>query len=314
MTTPRASTPPSALVLLGHPVAHSLSPLFQQAALTAAGLAVQYLARDVPPQGLTAALRELSRSKTAGNVTIPHKEAVFAQCVHLTDMAQRVGAVNTFWFSPSGELTGHNTDVEGVTQAIRALIGAAASPSPYNGPQAAAKTSAHSSSPSDGAARAPIRVALLGAGGSAMSVVVALEQWNVSELVLFSRTASRAMSLASRCTYPARVADSAHDAVQHADLVINTTPIGLHDDFTPVSPHSLAPHACALDLVYRRGETPWVHACRNRGLQAEDGLRMLVEQGAAAFACWFAQPPDRDAMWDVLEPRPYSGGSQEVGS
>ncbi len=317
MSDPRASVSPSALVLLGHPVAHSLSPLFQQAALTAAGLEVQYRARDVPPESLTAALHQLALSHTAGNVTIPHKEAVFAQCVHHTDMARRVGAVNTFWFSPAGELTGHNTDVAGVTQAIRALLGDTprdtSRDKPRAVPHAATTTGLHSESDAHGAAPAPLRVALLGAGGSAMSVVVALEQWNVRELVVFSRTASRAQSLAARCTYPARVARSADDAVQHADLVINTTPIGLHDDLMPVSPNSLMPHACALDLVYRRGETPWVNACRERGLRAEDGLRMLVEQGAAAFECWFAQPPDRDAMWAVLEPRPHVAASQATG-
>lgn len=276
------------LVLLGHPVAHSLSPVFQQAALNAANLAVRYEARDTPPAALAVTLQELATLRIAGNVTIPHKESVFAQCVHLTDVARRVGAVNTFWFSPTGELTGHNTDVAGVTEAIRAVLPAAPS-----------------LSHSDPSARPPLRVALLGAGGSALSVVVALEQWNVQELVIFSRTTSRADSLAKRCPYPALVVHSAERAVQHADLVVNTTPIGLQEDRMPVSPQALTAHACALDLVYRRGETPWVNACRERGHRAEDGLRMLVEQGAAAFACWFARDPDRDAMWAALEPRPY---------
>ncbi len=280
---PRAPSAPASLVLLGHPVSHSLSPVFQQAALDAAGLAVRYEARDVAPDALTFMLRELALCGAAGNVTIPHKEAVFGQCVHVTDLARRVGAVNTFWYSATGELTGHNTDVAGAAEAIRAVL-------PVSQSEQAA----------------PIRVALLGAGGSALSVIIALEQWNVQELVIFSRTESRAASLAGRCTFSARVAESAELAVQHADLVINTTPIGLHDDRMPASPQALTPHAAVLDLVYRRGETAWVNRCRERGHRAEDGLRMLVEQGAAAFACWFARSPDRNAMWASLEPRPSS--------
>ncbi len=277
--SPHAPHAPVALVLLGHPVSHSLSPVFQQAALNAAGLDVRYQARDVAPAALSAALLELAASRTAGNVTIPHKEAVFAECMHHTDMATRVGAVNTFWFTQHGELTGHNTDVAGAVAAIRAVLNTTAA--------------------------SPIRVALLGAGGSAMSIIVALEAWDVQELVICARTPARAQALAARCAYPARAESDVEAAVAHADLVINTTPIGLHDNEYPVSPYALSAHASVLDLVYRRGETAWVNACRKRGHRAEDGVRMLVEQGAAAFESWYAREPDRDAMWASLELRPF---------
>lgn len=270
---------PTQLFLLGHPVAHSLSPVFQQAALDAAGLAVRYTARDTPPEALGETLRELAARRAAGNVTIPHKEAVAAACSRLTRVARQVGAVNTFWHDHAGALVGHNTDVVGARAAIDAVL--------------APGTQAH----------APLRIAFLGAGGSAASVMVALAQFPNAALRIAARSPARADALVQRLGLNAIVAGDVMTAVEDADLVINTTPIGLRDDDMPAPPDALARHACVLDLVYKRGETAWVRACRARGHRAEDGLRMLVEQGAAAFECWFGVPPDRDAMWRVLEAR-----------
>jgi len=270
---------PTQLFLLGHPVAHSLSPLFQQAALDAAGFAVPYTARDTVPGALAATLQELADSGAAGNVTIPHKEAVAEACARLTAVAQQVGAVNTFWHDERGALVGHNTDVAGSYAAMLAVL------------------------PASVRTDAPMRVALLGAGGSAASVIVALRQFTNATLRIAARSPARAESLVQRLGARAVVVADARSAVVHADLVINATPIGLRDDALPVPPDALAPHASVLDLVYKRGETAWVRACRERGHRAEDGLRMLVEQGAAAFEAWFGVPPDRDAMWRVLEPR-----------
>ena len=138
-------TLPTRLVLLGSPVAHSLSPLFQNAALESAGLPVRYEALDVAPDRLCDLLEELAREGAAGNVTVPHKEAVFARCVTRSVIAERVGAVNTFW-SVSGQLHGDNTDVGGFARTAGALVG-------------------------EGGATS--RIALLGAGGAAAAVCVA---------------------------------------------------------------------------------------------------------------------------------------------
>ena len=89
-------------------------------------------------------------------------------------------------------------------------------------------------------------------------------------------------------------------AVENASLVINATPVGLHGDEYPVDPSSLAPNTDAFDLTYRRTETPWVLACRARGLRAADGLSMVVEQGALAFERWFGVIPDRTVMWKAV--------------
>ncbi len=291
VTTPAV---PSQLVLLGHPVSHSMSPRFQQRALDVAGINVRYTARDTPPEQLASVLRELAEVRAAGNVTIPHKEAMVSLCTHLTPMAQRVGAVNTFWHTERGELVGHNTDVAGVAAAVLALL------------QVMDRTD-------DREVRIG-RVAVVGAGGAAASALVALVTLHEflftgeysPSISIASRTQSRAQRLVEQLKIPAHIAASSDEAVRDADLVINASPVGMLDSEMPVRPESLASHAAVLDLVYKAGETTWVQACRARGHRAEDGLRMLVEQGAEAFRCWFGVEPDVSAMWSVLEPRPFA--------
>lgn len=271
MTGPRV--PPRRLVLLGHPVAHSLSPRFQNAAIAAADLDARYEAVDVSPPALDAVLAELITAGAAGNVTVPHKEAVAARCARRTPIAERAGAVNTFWVGGGGALVGDNTDVAGVDAAVRALLG-----------------------------RAPRRerVALVGAGGSAAAVLCALEGWDGSTAVVYNRTMSRAEQLASRFRGVARGAASLADALAGATLVVNATSLGLAGTGLPVPVSALPAGAAVLDLVYAPGETAWVRAARAAGHPARDGLTMLVEQGAAAFERWFGRPPDRDAMWAAV--------------
>lgn len=266
------SARPSRLVLLGHPVAHSLSPRLQNAALRRAGIPLEYTALDVPPERLASTLEALAAEGAAGNVTIPHKEAVAARCAHLTPLAGRVGAVNVFW-SEGGRLHGDNTDVGGFDAAVRLLLG-----------------------------RPPgvERVALLGAGGAAAAVLAAVERWGDATATIVARTASRAETLARRFPGVARAAAHLSDALDGATLVVNATPVGLHDDAFPASPEALPRGAAILDLVYRRGETPWVRAARARGHAARDGLEMLVEQGALSFSRWLDIVPDREAMRAAL--------------
>ena len=264
---------PSRLVLVGHPVAHSLSPRFQNAALRAAQVPLAYEALDVPPAHLAATMLELRASGAAGNVTIPHKLAVAAICDVLTPAAERAGAVNTFWVEDH-RLVGDNTDIDGVDAAVSALLGGRPS-------------HAH--------------VALLGAGGSAAAVLCAAETWHGVRVTIVSRTRSRAEALARRFEPVAAVVDSPAAAVSDAALVINATPVGLGDSGTfPVDPQLLRPGAAVLDLVYAAGETAWVRAARGRGHPAADGLTMLIEQGAAAFVRWLGVVPDRHAMWSAV--------------
>lgn len=268
---PVAATRPTRLVVLGHPIAHSRSPVFQNAALAACGIDVHYEAVDVAPDQLERTMRDLGVDGAGGNVTIPHKEAV-AQLAHCTPLAHRIGAVNTFWHE-AGVLHGHNTDVAGALASIRALC-------------------------PDGVAHGACVV--LGAGGSAGAILVALSLAGCTDIRIVARTRARATHLCERTGVIARVFDSSADALVDAVLVVNATPVGLRDDELPCEPEQLAPRTAVFDLVYRDGETPWVRACRDAGHRAEDGQRMLLEQGAASFECWFGINAPRDVMRAAL--------------
>lgn len=261
---------PGRLVLVGHPVSHSLSPTFQNAALDAAGIPLRYEALDVAPSDLGPMMGLLADARAAGNVTVPHKEAVFAWCSRRTPIADRAGAVNTFW-TEDGVLVGDNTDVGGFAHAVERLLD-----------------------------RRPegLRIGMLGAGGAAAAVCAAVEQWADSRVVIHARTHDRAEQLAARFPVIARVVASEMETVQDVDLFVNATPLGLADGaLMPIAPGTIPDAVAVLDLTYRRARTPFVKACRARGLRADDGLPMLVEQGALAFTRWFGVEPDRDAMW-----------------
>lgn len=262
---------PGRLVLLGHPVSQSLSPRFQNAALERAGIPLRYEALDVAPETLDETLRALRAASAAGNVTIPHKRDVARACTMLTPLATRVGAVNTFWTTDDG-LAGDNTDVGGFAAAVVRLLGA----------------------PPIGLA-----VGVIGAGGAAAAVLAAIEAWPECRAMVFNRSAARARQL---CAQFRSVAQPIGDArrLGEAQLVVNATSVGLRDDAVPVDLSLLDPAASVLDLVYRRGETAWVHAARARGHRALDGLTMLIEQGALSFERWFGQPADRSVMWKAV--------------
>jgi|SRR5689334_11225388 len=263
---------PGRLVLLGHPVSHSLSPVFQNAALRAAKIPLKYEPLDVEPGELRSVLRELKESKAAGNITIPHKTAVHASCDRLTDIAARVGAVNTFWFE-SGELHCDNTDVGGFDSAVKALLGGE---------------------------RSEARVVLLGSGGAAAAILTAMEAWPRARVSIVARNSDKARRLARRFRDVAGVETTLEKALDGATLIVNTTPIGQHDDAQPLEVSMIQPTTAVFDLVYRKGGTPWVRAARERGCPAADGLPMLLEQGALSFQRWFGVEPDREAMRQSL--------------
>lgn len=263
---------PGRLVLLGHPVAHSASPRFQNAALLAAGIPLQYEALDVSVEELDAALQALALVNGAGNVTIPHKEVVAARCARLTPLARRCGAVNVFWHE-NHALCGDNTDVAGVDFVASALL---------------QKRTAGA------------RVALIGAGGAAAAVLCAVERWEGARVRLYNRHMPRAESLARRFSAVTRVAPNIAEAVRDATLVVNATPVGLHDEALPVAVELLPADAAVFDLVYRPTETAWVRLARDAGHRAADGEGMLLEQGALAFERWFGRTPDRGAMWRAM--------------
>ncbi|MEO8944876.1 MAG: shikimate dehydrogenase [Gemmatimonadaceae bacterium] len=265
---------PRELVLVGHPVEHSLSPSIQNAALRAAGIPLEYRLLDVPPAQLRATFRMLRADHVAGNITIPYKQAAVGLCDHVTNLAERAGAVNTFWVQ-DGALIGDNTDVAGFDFAAHELLESAHAPQPQ-------------------------RVTVLGAGGAASAVAAAIRDWDRTELVVWSRHPEQAQALAHRFAL-AHAETDLLAAVKGAELVINATPIGMRDDAMPVPIASLGRRCAVLDLVYRKGETAWVRAARDAGLPASDGMPMLVEQAARSFRRWLGVEPNREVMWSALD-------------
>jgi len=261
---------PTRLVLLGIPVEHSLSPRMHGAALRAAGIMLSYDALEISPELLGDTIALARSGGWAGNVTIPHKAAVAAFCDELSATAHAAGAVNCFRMKGS-RLHGINTDVGGVRHAIQELL----------------------------QGRVPRRVLMIGAGGAAAAVAVAVQEFDGTQLMVHARSPHRLHAFARRFSSVEPVTDIA-TAAANADLVINATPIGMRDSEHPVDIAMLSANCSVLDLVYRVDETPWVRAARARGLAAADGLSMLVEQGALAFEWWFEVPADRAAMWKAL--------------
>lgn len=261
--------------LIGDPVAHSLSPAFQQAAFDACEIPVRYELLHTPPEELGERVRQLRGGAFSGaNVTVPHKEFFFDAVDERSAVAERAGAVNTI-ICDSGRLYGENTDVFGFAESLRAID------FPFDTSMAI----------------------ILGAGGAARGVVVALLESNIDRIVVANRTPSRAERLASDLD-DSRIStcgtDEAVTNATEARLLINATSIGWNDDRLPVDPvvfSCMDESALAYDLTYRT--TNFLQHAHQRGLRTMDGLAMLVHQGARSFEIWTGQPAPVQIMLDA---------------
>jgi shikimate dehydrogenase len=230
-------------------------------------LPIRYETVDVAPAALESTLDGLIAENAWGNVTIPHKEHVAARCARRSALAERVGAVNTFWIE-DGQLVGDHTDVGGFLE-----LRAATAPD------------------REGAAA----VGGLGAGGAAAAVIAALEQTGRSDVRVRGRSHERAAALCARFS-GARAVRDLSAALRGAALVVNATPTGLDGHSVPVSLEMVEPGAVVLDLVVGPNETPFVRAARERGHRAADGLEKLLGQREIASQRLFDLAPDRGAM------------------
>jgi shikimate dehydrogenase len=261
------------LGVIGDPVAHSISPAMQQPALDALRVNAIYERWQTSASELPARINSLRQPGMLGaNVTVPHKQAVMALLDDVTPLAQRVGAVNTI-VNKDGRLSGDNTDVYGFTTALLEVC-----------PDAANR-----------------RVVLLGAGGAARGVALALSQIGVLSITIANRNAGRAQVLCDELglanLQPTALADAPFAG---ADVLINATSLGWHAGESPINPRDLAslpPRALVVDLTYR--DTDLLDAARARGLATLDGLGMLVHQGALAFERFTGQPAPLDVMWNA---------------
>jgi shikimate dehydrogenase len=267
--------------VIGHPVGHSLSPAMQTAALEALRLDACYGAFDVPPRFLRPILRALTLSGLEGlNVTVPLKQAVIPLLDRLDPSAKAIGAVNTIVIG-NRRLAGYNTDGTAFREALKQDL----------------KITARGK-----------RVLLLGAGGAARAVAWALAGMKPRAITVANRTASRALGLARWLEHSAKTPASAvrwrasalRTAVQHAELIINATTVGMRPgDGPPVDPAWLRRSAGVYDLVYHR-QTALVRAARRRGCIASGGLSMLLYQGAESLRLWTHRTPPIEVMRRAL--------------
>lgn len=268
------------LGIIGHPVAHSLSPVFQGAALRALGVDATYDAWDTPPNALAERVESLRASDVLGaNVTIPHKQAVVPLLDELDPLAVRIGAVNTV-VNEQGRLTGYNTDGAGFVRALR--------------------DDAHF----DPRGRS---ILLLGAGGAARGIAFALLEAGVVRLEIANRTAERADALSTelRSHYAAASVQGAPypPADLSFDCIVNTTSVGMHgggaEEASPCDLRNAKTGALAVDIVYAPAETPFLRAAAARGLSVLGGLPMLIFQGVLAFELWTGRAAPVGAMFDA---------------
>ena len=260
--------------IIGFPIHHSISPVFQQAALDHLGLDATYEAWEVEPGSVGDFVNGLRSPDTMGiNVTVPHKEAVIPFLDEVDDWATSAGAVNTI-VNRDGRLTGHNTDGYGFLQGLKQT--ARFEPKGR-------------------------RVLLLGAGGAARGVVLALAREEVQELVIANRTVARAEALV-RLAQARGVASQAISldwnvlgmVAVNADLIVNCTTIGMAHGpdatGTPLLQQQIPPTTIVYDLVYNPLETPLLREAARAGGGVLGGIQMLVHQGAASFKMWTGQP------------------------
>jgi shikimate dehydrogenase len=269
------------VVLIGHPVAHSLSGAMQQAAFDDQGIDARYELWDRPPIGLADAINELRGDDFLGaNVTIPHKERVVPLVERLTEEAHATGAVNTLT-KEGKRLLGHNTDVPGFRVALDKLVGKQ---------------------------KMPRSAVVLGAGGGARAVVYGLITEGFQRIVVFNRHLHRAEAMVKHFGRTAAHMELRampwHESIIESELakakiVVNATSIGLTDDATPLPGELIPPELLVFDLIYKR--TRFLREAEAAGCTVLDGELMLLHQGAAAFTLWTGKPAPLPLMQEKLQ-------------
>ena len=284
--TTRNVDPPIRLGVLGDPVAHSLSPQMQNAALKQSKLNMRYARFHILPNELREALNLVRELNFVGvNLTVPHKIAALDQVNDVDPDARRIGAVNTISFAGK-TARGFNTDGSGFSRAIRDEFSVDLR---------------------------DLRVLVLGAGGAGRAIAMQCAKENCERLVIANRNFAKAKQLADELRefftgpkvfgpVPRLQAIAWEEAairfqIGNIDLIVNATPLGLNRAESPAIPaRLLAPHVMIYDTVYVPGRTPLTAAAIEAGARTANGLSMLLYQGALSFAIWF----EREAPIEVM--------------
>ena len=271
------------IALIGYPLGHSVSPIFQQAALDHRHIDTKYLTWEVAPEGLAGALERLRRPENLGaNVTIPYKEKTLPFLGRLEAQAREIGAVNTI-AKEKGALVGYNTDGPAFLEAL--IVKGGLEPRGRD-------------------------VVLLGAGGAARALAFSLLRAGIRSLTIYNRGLERAQKLAADLQ---KVLASGQEVralpweerlsgLPPCQLIVQATPLGTGEDSTSPLPVRLIPRGVlAYDLVYNPRETPFLKEAKKAGARALGGLAMLVYQGAASFELWTGQNAPLEMMLQAAE-------------
>ena len=256
--------------VMGWPVAHSRSPAIHGRWIRQYGLQGDYVLLPVQPAHLPDAVRGLRALGFAGcNITIPHKVSAMALVDRVDPLARRIGAINTIVVEPDGALAGYNNDAYGF---IQSLLDAQPGWRADTGP-----------------------VTVLGAGGGARAILVALAERGAREIRLCNRSLDKAQALAEEFGAPVHAYPWAQraEALDGCALLVNTTSLGMKgQEPLELALDSLPRHALVSDIIYVPLETPLLAAARQRGNPTVNGLGMLLNQARPAFRSWFGVMPD----------------------
>jgi shikimate dehydrogenase len=268
------------LGIIGYPIGHSISPIFQQAALDHLGIDATYEKWEVTPEGVGDFVNGLRAPDSLGiNITVPHKQAVIPFLDEVDEWATAAGAVNTI-VNRDGHLSGHNTDGPGFLRALLVETG-------YD-PKGT-------------------RALVLGAGGAARGILLALARGGVDSMVIANRTLERAETLAKlasdngvKSEAISLSGDALTEAVSGADLIVNCTTMGMShgpdEHGSPISAAQIPATAIVNDVVYTPLLTPLLKEAAAVGATALGGLHMLVYQGVLSFQMWTGQDAPVDVM------------------
>lgn len=266
----QTATPEIKAFVIGDPISHSRSPLIHGHWLKKLEIAGSYETVTVNTGDLASfvgALKSGQNGFVGGNVTIPHKETVFAQVDHVDDIARTIGAANTIWLE-GGQLMATNTDAYGFVANLDA------------------------SSPGWDACE---KAVVMGAGGASRAILYALKERGITDIRLINRTLSRAESLAA-CFGPSITPGGMQDlpaALKGAGLFVNTSSLGMDGAAAPDLDFSaMTKGALVTDIVYAPLKTPFLAKAEAQGIKIVDGLGMLLHQAVPGFAIWFGTRPE----------------------
>ncbi|WP_448584581.1 shikimate dehydrogenase [Thermocrinis sp.] len=254
--------------IVGYPVKHSLSPVFQNKLFEYAGLNAVYVPFEVKPEELKVAFEGLKALNVKGiNVTIPYKEAVISMLDFVHQDAEKIGAVNTVKFGERAE--GYNTDWMGFLRSLKEIA----------------------------VELKDKKVLVLGAGGSSRAVLYALEKEG-AKVFLWNRTKEKAKKLSE--VFKLELVSSPEEVLEVVQIIVNTTSVGLTEDYLLFDYSLLKEGQIVFELIYGK-ETLLKKWAQKRGAIYLDGLKMLVYQGLESFSIWIGCEPNPKVAFQVLE-------------